>query len=368
MGSSSLPKLEGLDALARRDGIDTRPTLVRVVTDLYVQKTPHSAEEERHYTELVLGLLDAVEVPVRAGIARKLATYATPPLMVVRRLARDVIEVAEPILRHCRLLSGSELLSIIRDCGPSHAAVIAARNEAMRAAPPPAPVAPVEPIASTPHVDLKAIFDEALGAEEPGLQARAADGLDLAEMFFASDAEARRALLTSLSDMAPGASPQAPAQASEIVKRLELAALERQSREFAVLLEQGLGISTSFARRIAEDMTGEPLLVAARALDMPADVLLRVLLFLNPVIGESVETVFNLARFYDRLSADTAQRLIASMRSTERKPRHQPLHYDDEAVRGRRGAPLASRRQGAPETRHQLPLRDAVFGLRQRST
>ena len=54
---SPYPKLEGLDALARRDGIDTRPTLVRVVTDLYVQKTPHSAEEERHYTELVLGLL-----------------------------------------------------------------------------------------------------------------------------------------------------------------------------------------------------------------------------------------------------------------------------------------------------------------------
>ena len=366
MGSSPIPKLEGLDALARRDGVDTRPTLARVVTDLYVQKTPHSAEEERHYTELVLGLIDAVDVPVRAGIARKLATYATPPIMVVRRLARDVIEVADPILRHCRVLTGSELLSIIRDCGPSHAAVIAARNEAVRIAPA-APVAPVEPVASVAHVDLDAIFADALGAEE-AQATPIADGLELAEMFFASDAPARHALLTSLSEMAPGMPADAPPQASEIVRKLELAALERQSREFAVLLEQALGISTSVARRIAEDMAGEPLLVAARVLDMPSDVLLRVLLFLNPVIGESVETVFNLVRFYDRLSAEAAQRVIASMRATERKPRHQPLHYDDEAIRARRGAPLAARRQSAPETRHQLPLRDAVFGLRQRNT
>jgi hypothetical protein len=214
-------------------------------------------------------------------------------------------------------------------------------------------------------VNLDDIFDDALRAET-AQSVPLADGLELAEMFFTSDAPARHALLTSLSEMAPGLPAEAPPQASEIVKKLELAALERQSREFAVLLEQALGISTAFARRIAEDMTGEPLLVAARVLDMPSDVLLRVLLFLNPVIGESVETVFSLVRFYDRLSTGAAQRVIASMRATESKPRHQPLHYDDE-TRGRRGAPLAARRQ-TPETRHQLPLRDAVFGLRQRRT
>ena len=57
------PKLEGLDSLARRDGVDIRPTLVRVLTDLYVQKASHTSEEERHYTELVLRLLDSVDIP-----------------------------------------------------------------------------------------------------------------------------------------------------------------------------------------------------------------------------------------------------------------------------------------------------------------
>ena len=95
------PKLEGLDGLARRDGVDIRPTLVRVLTDLYVQKPAHSAEEERHYTELALRLINSVDLPTRAAVAQKIAGYAGAPPAVARRLARDVIEVAEPILRHC---------------------------------------------------------------------------------------------------------------------------------------------------------------------------------------------------------------------------------------------------------------------------
>ena len=40
--SAMFPKLEGLDSLARRDGVDIRPTLIRVLTDLYLQKPSHS--------------------------------------------------------------------------------------------------------------------------------------------------------------------------------------------------------------------------------------------------------------------------------------------------------------------------------------
>ena len=70
--SSMFAKLEGLDSLARRDGVDIRPTLVRVLTDLYVQKPSHSAEEERHYTELALRLIDSVDLATRMTIAKKL--------------------------------------------------------------------------------------------------------------------------------------------------------------------------------------------------------------------------------------------------------------------------------------------------------
>src|SRR5262249_56054011 len=72
-----------------------------------------------------LGVLD---MPTRAAIARKLASYAQAPHAVVCRLARDVIEVAEPILKSSPCLSGDDLVAIIRDCGTLHAAAIGARN------------------------------------------------------------------------------------------------------------------------------------------------------------------------------------------------------------------------------------------------
>src|SRR5215468_8547357 len=131
--SAMFPNLEGLDSLARRDGVDIRPTLIRVLTDLYVQKPAHTAEEERHYTELVLRLIDAVDQGARAAIAKKLATYPGAPPAVARRLARDAIEVAEPVLRHCAVLTSLELDAIIRDFGWNHAVVIAARRDASNA-------------------------------------------------------------------------------------------------------------------------------------------------------------------------------------------------------------------------------------------
>src|SRR5436305_14911136 len=127
--SEIFPKLEGLDSLARRDGVDIRPTLLRVLTDLYVQKPTHTSEEERHYTELALRLIDSVDLQTRATVAKKLGPYPGTPLSVARRLARDAIEVADPILRHTRVLTVAELDAVARDFGINHAVVIAARRE-----------------------------------------------------------------------------------------------------------------------------------------------------------------------------------------------------------------------------------------------
>ena len=60
----------GLDSLIRI-GVpgepDMRPTLLRVLTELYVQKPAHTADEERHYTELALRLLDAADLSTRTA-------------------------------------------------------------------------------------------------------------------------------------------------------------------------------------------------------------------------------------------------------------------------------------------------------------
>ena len=75
----NLPNLNGLVELANRDGVDIRPTLLRVMTDLYVQKPQHTEQEEQHYTELALRLIDLVDAKTRAIVADKIAGYPTAP-------------------------------------------------------------------------------------------------------------------------------------------------------------------------------------------------------------------------------------------------------------------------------------------------
>ena len=79
--------LDNLVDLACRDGVDVRPTLLRVLTDLYVQKPIHSAEEETQFVELVLGLIDAVNSQTRAAVTATLQAYPAAPAAVLRKLA-----------------------------------------------------------------------------------------------------------------------------------------------------------------------------------------------------------------------------------------------------------------------------------------
>src|ERR1700691_3692187 len=92
--------LEALIALGSRSGLDMRPTLLRVLTDLYVQRVAHTVAEKRHYTELALRLLDAVDVPTRLAVAGRLARHLSPPVRVIARLASDVPDVAALVRSH----------------------------------------------------------------------------------------------------------------------------------------------------------------------------------------------------------------------------------------------------------------------------
>ena len=98
-----IKSLSGLDSLAEiglRGGVDMRPTLIRVLTDLYMQKLRHTAEEERHYTELALRLLDSVDAATRTAVATRLARHLSPPLRVIQYLVKDLPDVAAPLRNH----------------------------------------------------------------------------------------------------------------------------------------------------------------------------------------------------------------------------------------------------------------------------
>ena len=275
--SSAYPTLDGLFDLACRDGVDIGPTLLRVLTDLYVQKPSHGTDEEAQYTELAGRLIETVDDATRAVVKARLSAYPAAPAAILRKLAT-------------------------LDPRPA-------------------------------------------GEAAPARQAETAQP-DLAELFFSASAAERRLILLNLDLVAERATPRAPV-AAELIRRLERAGLQRNTGEFSRTLARALGVSQALAERIARDYSGEPIVVAARALGMTADVLQRILLVLNPLIGQSVERVYDLSRLYDEITAAAAERMVTIWRQTGAyaKPSHAPLHYDDER-RGARAAAPADHRRG----------------------
>jgi hypothetical protein len=320
---AALSGLEDLFDFGHGNGIDMRPTLLRVLTDLYLQRPTHSPDDEHYYTELALRLVEAADVSQRAALARRLAHYPAAPRPVVERLARDTIEVAAPLLLHSPCLSPADLAAIARQLGGAHAEMIATR--------PPA-VPPLETKPST-------------GESTPATN----EAKELAELFFSADAEERRLILINLdyASFAP-ATPLSELQRAD-VWRVESAALQHNIDTVVRELERTLGISRALARRIVDDELGEPIVVAAKALDLPADVLQRMLLFLNPRIGQSVDRVYELAGLYGEISIVAARRLAAIWRgadeSESRPVQHEPVAWRTAAENARRTLSEVSRRQ-----------------------
>lgn len=261
--SISMPNLtdsDFLDRLVLRDGVDIRSPLLQTLVDLYLQKPFHTDDEERHFTELALRLLDHAATDTRIAVARSLACYRAAPVAIMQWLSANVPE----------------------------AAVIIARPE---------------PTAET--VSTRS-FAQSLPANE------------LSELFFAASADERRLILINLRYAAPAIVDSAAAPLSPVVARqLEIAALSRNPDAFVRGLEQFLGIASALAYRIVRDPLGEPLIVAAKALGITPDALQRMLLFLNPAIGRSVQLVYELSTLFEAIEADASRALVAIWRAAE---------------------------------------------------
>ena len=80
------PGFDGLMTLSRREGVDIRPTLLRVLTDLYVQTSAHTDDEERQFVELTSRLIDQVDDATRAVVRARLSVYPGTPVPIMRKL------------------------------------------------------------------------------------------------------------------------------------------------------------------------------------------------------------------------------------------------------------------------------------------
>src|SRR4051812_40881261 len=322
----SNPDLNGLMKLSNREGIDIRPTLLRVITDLYLQKSDHSALESQRYERLALKLIEHVDAKTRATIAQKIAGYPNAPAAVRQRLLKEYIKVQAP----------------------------EETAEASVAAAAPAEAAPTNP-ASTETVPAEPV-SAAQPENKPAASGSKAAADELSELFFPADAEERRLTLLNLpyAPITP-AEPIEPAAAQSSIKQLEAAALNHRIETFARELERVLSISRPLAHRMVTDPSGEPIVVAAAALAMPAAVLQRILLCINPVISQSVQVVYDLALLHEELKAASALRMIAIWQAVHRPQTNPGTEHKSAAP------PIAPQDQSEQrQVEHQPAARHAV--------
>jgi hypothetical protein len=334
MKTPSLSSLSGLADIGLRSGVDMRPTLIRVLTDLYVQKLTHTPDEERHYTELALRLLDGVDVTTRATVAARLAKHLSPPVRVIQYLVNDLPEVAAPLRGHALLKPHA------RPAEPAPPVAIAPAVKDTAPIEPPPPEE--EPIEHEPVTDLRGTMDSTTAGE-------------LNDVFFTAAEHERRLILLNLHVAAPVSPGQVVVLRDPgIGQRLEAAALGNHREDLVKQFAEALRIPREQARRIVRDDHGESIVVAVKALGIPRDVVYRLLMFVNPAVGHSVERVHALAMLYDEMTAQAAEGMVAiwqALRSESRSTaKHQPLFWNDERSRVRPAAAAARRPPAAPRT------------------
>ena len=177
------------------------------------------------------------------------------------------------------------------------------------------------------------------------------DAAEINDMFFGASASERALILHNLADTPLRASARIPAaRAARAIETLEMAAFAADIENFTLELGETLILPSRVAAQVVNDPGGEPLACAARALDMPSAVFQRVLLFLNPEFGTSVNSVYRLSRLYDRLSERSALIMLAAWRGSTMaatRAKYRPSLYDDERHRAR-AAPAQTRPAAQP--------------------
>jgi hypothetical protein len=170
-------------------------------------------------------------------------------------------------------------------------------------------------------------------------------------VFAAATSEERRLILIILDLVGAKLADGMRSVTIDAMRGLESLALQRRSDAFAASLARMLDVADAQGRWIVEDLSGEPIVVAARFIGMPIEILQRVLLFVNPAISHSISRVYALVRLYEEITTGAARQLVSIWR--EAQPRadaarpHVPVHWPDALEAGRHRALRAPGFSGA---------------------
>lgn len=343
----NLPTPEGLARLSGQRSHDS--ALLKASTELFVQDLSHDRDEVRRFEDLAAHLIPRVTQADRAFAAEKLAMRLDAPLSVIRMLARDTLEVAEPVLRRSPILGSLDLLSVIAATGPDHHRLIAER--------PALPKDVERALRLTGDAAVKTALDARLAAESPtenrdaplaelapapspssprpNASAARANGND-AWHFLALDRKARlrqMAEIASRPPVQPSAGPANPVDRAfrSILGAAQLVGHARTRNRQAIVsdISEGLGLASELIVACLDDPTGEPLAVLLKALALDGVQAQQVMLLASPV-GRDPKAFFLLCDVFAGMEPTVAETLVETWVSgpAAAKPRHQPVFAD----------------------------------------
>ncbi|MCP8937803.1 DUF2336 domain-containing protein [Alsobacter sp. SYSU M60028] len=352
MPSITPPELQGLVAIAREEGLDMKPVLLRVLVDLFIQADGHTPDEVAQFREIAGALSREVDAETALTVACRLSVYDETPPSVGEALISRKDDAARIILADAAWLPRYVLVEQAAAGHRQMAAAVAAR-------------AGLE--ASIVRLLLSrrdAVVDTTLAANttirlgsdmRSELLERARDEdaiatallsrfdlapIDKAVLFLVADKATRAAILEAAEAMAASGSPERwTAPPPELLTGLELAARSGDTSSLAALLALAFGCAVEKAARLVRDRTGEGFALALVALGAPDDVLVRVLTARDPLVSHTTHRVFALVDMARGLSQPAARLVVAAILGRNRDAgaaRHEPV-YDPAVAPERRG-------------------------------
>lgn len=126
-GRAGMLSQADIEQLLRNPSPEGRTRVAGKIADIYDKST--LTEREKQLADGILSLLAKdVEIAVRKALSHHLQSNPDVPHDIARKLAMDVIEVAEPILRHSEVLTTIDLIDIVRTREPAAQVAVAKRR------------------------------------------------------------------------------------------------------------------------------------------------------------------------------------------------------------------------------------------------
>ncbi|MEJ0012328.1 MAG: DUF2336 domain-containing protein [Bauldia sp.] len=320
----------GLPNAARVNEQKRDSALLRATTELFVLDVIHDRDEIRRFEEIASHFLPKVPVADRVFVAECLAACGDAPSAIIRMLARDVIEVAAPVIKHSSVLGPIDLLAVIAAAGPEHHRLIARRSylspEVTRAlrltgdATVAAKLDSTSTVAASRETPVERAIDTSAAALPPAGIVYRSNRLD-PWRFLALDRPARLKLIADIASRPPTMPYTANSTKIDRAFRSILSAAQivgyarsGQVGPIVAAIADGLGLPAPLVTAALNDHSGDLFAVMLKALRLDDVQAQQVLLLVAPS-GRDVLSFFPLSDLYAGMEPEVAETLVAAWRS-----------------------------------------------------